>query len=128
MRERGFTLVELLFSLLIITIVVMTSLAVFVERQRRLRTANETILVYQAFANETEIRRRIDFNVLDAASPTFISDTSILRPLRPFTTLVEIENPRAGVKNVTMSVRWRNGEREAKLAIVRVNTGGTNLW
>jgi prepilin-type N-terminal cleavage/methylation domain-containing protein len=127
-RERGFTLVELLFSLLIITIVVMTSLAVFVERQRLLRTANETILVHQAFANETEIRRRIDFGLLDGAPSTFISDTSILGPLRPFTTLVEIENPRLGVKNVTMSVRWRNGEREAKLAIVRVNTGGTNLW
>jgi prepilin-type N-terminal cleavage/methylation domain-containing protein len=127
-RERGYTLVELLFALLIITIVVLTSLAAFAERQRRIRTANETILVYQTLANETEVRRRIDFAALDAAPNTFISDTALLTQLGPHTTLVEIENPRLGVKNVTMSVSWRNGERDAKLSIVRVDTGGTNLW
>jgi prepilin-type N-terminal cleavage/methylation domain-containing protein len=127
-RRRGYTLVELLFAILIITIVVMTSLAVFVERTRRLRTANETILVYQALANEAELRRRIDFAELDTAPATFISDTSLLGSLNPYTTNVAIDSPRVGVKNLTMSVMWRGGVREAKMTIVRVNTGGTNLW
>ena len=128
MRERGYTLVELLFAFLVITIVVMTSLAVFAERQRRIRTANETILVYQALANETEVRRRIEFSQLDTSSPLFISDTSVLGALHPYTTSVKVDAPRMGMRTVTMAVQWRNGEREAKLSIVRTDTGGTNLW
>jgi hypothetical protein len=29
---------------------------------------------------------------------------------------------------VTMTIRWNNGQREARLALVRVDTGGGNLW
>ena len=64
MRQRGFSLVELLFGLLILTIVITTSLAMFTERTKRLRQANETILVYQALANEAELQRRDTFDDL----------------------------------------------------------------
>jgi hypothetical protein len=32
------------------------------------------------------------------------------------------------VKNVTMTIRWNNGQRSAMLGLVRVDTGGGNLW
>ena len=59
MRQRGFTLIEVLIALLILAVVITTTLLVFVERTRRLQDATETILAYQALSNEGEVRRRI---------------------------------------------------------------------
>jgi len=131
-RQRGFTLVELLFAFAILTLVITMSLAAFVERTRRLRQAGEIILAYQALANEAEYRRRIDYRMLDPAAPTwspeFMSEVDILEPLQPFATVVSVKEVQPGVKNVLMTVRWNEGQREAKLELVRVDTGGTNLW
>ena len=128
MRQRGFTLVEVLAAVLILGIVITTTLAIFTERARRLQQANDTILAYQALANEAEVRRRIDFHSLDQSSSTFVSSTAILQPLAPFTTQVTVEDTSTDVKNVTMQVIWRKGRRVASLRLARVNTGGQNLW
>ena len=127
-KSRGFTLIEVLVALLVLTIVITTTIAMFVERHKRLRQANETILAYQALSNEAEIWRRIAFGQLDAQAITFQSDTAILRPLAPYTTSVHIDTPRADVKSVTFTIRWANTQREAKLSIVRADTGGNGLW
>jgi prepilin-type N-terminal cleavage/methylation domain-containing protein len=126
-KSRGFSLVEVLVGLLILTIVITTTIVMFTDRRRHLRQANETILAYQALSNETEIWRRIDFAQLDAQLPVFQSDTALLAPLAPFTTVVRVDAPRADVKNITLIVRWRNTQ-EAKLSIVRADTGGSGLW
>lgn len=126
--DRGFSLIEVLAALLILTLVITMSLAAFVERRKRQRQASEIVLAYQALANEAEYRRRIDFGALDSASPNFISDTALLAPLAPYGATVSVVRTSSHVKNVTMTVRWMNGAREAKLALVRVDTGGTNLW
>ncbi|PYQ31270.1 MAG: hypothetical protein DMF56_05050 [Acidobacteria bacterium] len=127
-REKGFSLIEVLAALLILTLIITMSLAAFVERNKRLRQASEIILAYQALANEAEYRRRIDFAQLETSKPQFISDTKVLAPLEPFTTVVTVQKTKPAVKNVTMTVRWNGGTREAALSLMRVDTGGTNLW
>ena len=127
-KARGFSLVEVLVGLLILTIVITTTIVMFTDRQRHLRQANETILVYQALSNEAEIWRRIDFAQLDSQQPVFQSDMSILQPLAPFSAAVKIDTPRADIKNVTFTVRWNKGQRQARLAILRADTGGSGLW
>ncbi|HEV8657938.1 MAG TPA: type II secretion system protein [Thermoanaerobaculia bacterium] len=125
--QRGFSLVELLFALLVLTIVITTTLAVFVERTRRLRQASETILAYQVLANEAELQRRIPFAAV-VPSATFNTDMGLLGAMQPVTTSIDVSSTQGGVKNVTMTIRWNRGQREAKLGIVRVDTGGGNLW
>jgi prepilin-type N-terminal cleavage/methylation domain-containing protein len=127
-RQRGFTLVEVLVAILILGIVITTSLAVFLERTKRQRQATETILAYQALANEAEVRRRIDFTQLDESPPVFMTDALILLPLEPVKTHVTIDQPSPDVKNITMQVIWQGGKRVATLHLSRVNTGGSNLW
>jgi prepilin-type N-terminal cleavage/methylation domain-containing protein len=126
--QRGFSLVELLVAFLILTLVITMSLAAFLERSRRLQQASEIILAYQALANEAEYRRRIDYQDLETAEVEFRSSTEILAPLQPFATIVSVTQSKPGVKNVLMTIRWRNGERQARLELVRADTGGTNLW
>ena len=128
MRQRGFSLVEILAALVILAIVITTTIAMFAERQRRLRQANETILAYQALANEAEYWRRIKFSDLDATPPVFESDTTILNPMQPYAASVRIDTPRPNVKNVTLSLTWNAGQSHASLALVRSDTGGGNLW
>lgn len=127
-RNRGFSLMELLAALLILTLVITTTIYMFTQRTQHLREANDTILSYQALANEAEIWRRISFANLDSSGTTFLSDTMILQPLAPYTTAVKVDNVRKDVKQVTLTVRWQNGKKQARLALIRVDTGGTNLW
>src|SRR5207247_9854005 len=84
-KSRGFTLIEVLVALLILTIVITTTIAMFVERHKRLRQANETILAYQALSNEAEIWRRIGFGQLDAQAVTLQPDPAIIAPPAPYT-------------------------------------------
>jgi prepilin-type N-terminal cleavage/methylation domain-containing protein len=125
-RQRGFSLLEVLVALLILTLVIMTTLAIFLEHNRRIRQANEIILAYQALANEAEIQRRVDFaNLKDEP---FASETNILKPLAPFTADVVVTDRRQNIKDVTMTITWRAGAKKAVLSMPRVNTGGSNLW
>ncbi len=126
-RQRGFSLVELLFALIVLTLVITTTLAVFTQRQKRLQQASETILAYQVLANEAEMQRRVPFNDI-LPSTMFLSSTDLLGPLKPYTIRVDVNQSKAGIKDVTMTITWRKGEREAKLALTRVDTGGGNLW
>ncbi len=125
--QRGFSLIELLFALLILTLVILTTLAMFAERNRRLQQASELILAYQALANESEVVRRVGYGQLELIDDDFSTDTTILRSLAPFATAVDVTVVRPGVKSVTLSIKWR-ADKEAKLSLLRVDTGGTNLW
>jgi len=114
-------------ALLILSIVITTSMAAFLERNRRLQQAREIIVAYQALSNEAEYWRRINYNSLET-DLNFRSDTSILSVLGVHGTVVNVEQTQPHVKNVTLTIRWMNGTRQARLAIVRVDTGGTSLW
>lgn len=126
-RQRGFSLVELLFALLVLSVVITTTLAVFVERTGRSQQASEIILAYQVLANEAELVRRVDYGQLDDLSDAFQSGTQLIHPLHPYETTVDVALLRPGVKSVTMTIRWR-ATREATLTLLRADTGGTNLW
>ena len=126
--DRGFSLVELLVAFLILTLVITMSMAAFVERNKRLQQAGEIILAYQALAHEAEYRRRMNYAGLEGEEPSFVSSTEVLAPLAPYATIVSVTQSKPGVKNVLMTIRWRNGERQARLELVRVDTGGSNLW
>lgn len=125
-RQRGFSLAEVLVGVLILGIVISTSLAVFVERRKRLQQASEVLLAYQVLANEAELQKRKNWD--DIAPGTFTSGTALLAAFDTPATIVSVKDVSSTVKNVMLTIRWKNGQREAKLEIVRVNTGGQPLW
>ena len=128
-RERGFTLIEVLAALLVLTFVITMTMWAFLERNRRLQQANEIMLAYQALANESEYWRRLDYATLETVQPPgFRSETTVLQPLAPFSTVVGVQVVKPGVKKVLLTIRWHSGEREAKLGVLRVDTGGGPLW
>lgn len=125
----GFTLIEVMAAMAIIGVVLLTSLAVFFERERRLRQAAETILVYQVLANEAEVLRTTPYgglSVLDGGP--FLSDTSILGTLSVATTSLQVDTPRPTLTTIEASVVWQGGAKQATITIIRSDTGGDNLW
>jgi Tfp pilus assembly protein PilE len=127
-HQRGLSLVELLFAFAILTLVILTSFAAFVERTRRQQQASEIILAHQALANEAEYRRRMTYSSLDSQPTEFVSDLSVLEPLQPYAAIVSVKQLQPGVKTVMLTIRWRDGVREARLELLRADTGGGNLW
>jgi Tfp pilus assembly protein PilV len=125
---------ELLAALLILGIVITTTIAMFAERQARLRDASETILAWQALSNEAEIWRRIDFASLDSASKTFRSDVAITKRLPDVAYEVAVTTPRTDIRQVTFTIIWNRAQRagskrrSAELSILRADTGGSGLW
>ena len=128
MRRRGFSFVEVLVALLVLAIVITTTIAMFAERQKRLRQAHETTLAYQVLSNEAELWRRIDFHSIDAQPLKFRSDTSLLAPMAPYVASVKIDTPRTDVRNIILTIRWDQAQHAASLALARADTGGSNLW
>ena len=131
-RQRGFSLVELIFALVILTIVILTTLSMFAERSRRLQQAGELMIAYQALSNQAELVRRMTYTQMDTYATTpedeFNVSASLLAVLSPYTTNIEVEVIRPEVKRVTMTVKWSKPERVASLELIRVDTGATNLW
>lgn len=124
----GFTLVEVLFGLLILGLVMTTSLAVFYEREKRIRFAEETVLVWQAIANEAELTRFEPWQSLgQIEQSSFRGDLEILSSLENLTTSVEVEQTAPKIKEVTLRVEWGEG-RSATSTVLRTDTGGSNLW
>ena len=129
-NERGFSLVEVLVALLILAVVITTTIAMFAERQKRIRQATETMLAYQALANEVEWWRRVDLNIVDDPNQQHFQQdsTALLAPLAPYVTSVKVDKTNDDVRQVTFTIRWDNARREAKLSSARVNTGANPLW
>ena len=129
-NERGFSLIEVLVALLILAIVITTTIAMFGERQKRMRQANETMLAYQVLANEVEYWRRQPLDFIDKTdNQKFQTSPALIQPLAPYVATVKVDKTNDDVRQVTLSIKWDSGKREAKLSIARVNTGGANpLW
>jgi prepilin-type N-terminal cleavage/methylation domain-containing protein len=126
-RQRGFSLIEVLAGLLILSIVVTTSLAVVYQREVRVRDAEALILVWQTIANEAELLRRVPYAALDARSgQQFATDVDLLSGINGATTSVTVAQAQPDVKEVVLTVTW--GERVARMSVLRTDTAGGNLW
>ncbi len=129
MREKGFSLVEVLAALLILAFVLTTSLLVFTQRQKRLRDADEMVVVWQALANEAEYVRLAPYSSFTSGTKReFESGTTLLKTLHRSETSVEAIDWKPGLKRVVLTVTWNGGARRARLTVVRAATPGGQFW
>lgn len=127
--SRGFTLIEVLVALLILTAVILTSLGVFVDRVRRMAEASEMSLAWQALANEAEAQRRHPFETLAPEQTVpFLTDPGSEGALEGAEGTVTVTQAGADVRALALRIEWRNGSRTAETIVYRTFTGGGDLW
>lgn len=127
--SRGLTVVEVLVSLLILSFIVTTSLAIFFDRHARLERAGHVVRAYQALANEAEVIRHVPYIDLEPGEiRTFQSGRDVLYGFNDLETLVKIQETSTGLKEVLLTVRWNRGRESAMLTVLRTDTGGGELW
>jgi prepilin-type N-terminal cleavage/methylation domain-containing protein len=125
----GFTLIEVLAALLILTLVILTSLTVFGDRARRVRDAGEMSLAWQGLANEAEARRRQPFDALEpGGTSAFLTDPSAEGALEEAAGEVSIDEEAPGVRTLVLRIEWRGGTKRAETTVYRTATGGGALW
>lgn len=126
---RGFSLVEVLAGLLILSFVITTSLGVFYERERTHRRAEEMMLAWQALANESELVRRTPWASLGALHlQPFRSDLELVDSLAGVSSRIEVSDSKPMLREVTLALTWDDGRGNATITVLRSDTGGTNLW
>jgi prepilin-type N-terminal cleavage/methylation domain-containing protein len=126
---RGFTLIEVLVALLILTLVILTSLGVFADRKRRVTEAGEMALAWQALANEAEARRRQPFEALAPAEGLpFLGDPAGESGLEGAEGAVTITDEGPNLRGLVLRIEWRDGARAAETVVYRSSTGGGSLW
>lgn len=126
---RGFTLVEMLVAILILTIVITTSLGILFDRRKRLQDATEMALAWQTIANEAEARRHQSIAALHPGLETsFLTDLSLLASLENPQARVSVVAEAAGVRRLDLRVEWKGGSRIARASVYRTHTGGSALW
>ncbi|HUF18681.1 MAG TPA: prepilin-type N-terminal cleavage/methylation domain-containing protein [Thermoanaerobaculia bacterium] len=127
--SRGFSLIEVLAGMLILSFVITTSLGVFYERERTHRRAEEMMLAWQVLSNESEIVRRIPFGHLDALHDgPFRSNLELLESLDSLSSRIEVTEARPRLKDVTLTLTWGGGRGHAAVTVLRSDTGGSSLW
>ncbi|HVT44028.1 MAG TPA: type II secretion system protein [Thermoanaerobaculia bacterium] len=128
-RLAGFTLVEILVALVILGLIVTTSLAIFYDRQKRLRAADEMIIAWQILANEAEVWRHRPYDSLvPGASSAFLSDPELLAQLPGAKASAAIEHSGPALRSIHLTIHWSDSAKKAEVAVLRSDTGGGSLW
>ncbi|HEU5162667.1 MAG TPA: prepilin-type N-terminal cleavage/methylation domain-containing protein [Thermoanaerobaculia bacterium] len=127
--SSGFTLIEVLVGLLVLTIVILTSLAVFADRSRRMSEAGEMALAWQVLANEAEAQRRQPFGALATADGvSFLTDPTGGGALKDAAGKITVTEEGPYLRALAMRIEWGGGTRSAETIVYRASTGGGTLW
>ncbi|HXI12844.1 MAG TPA: hypothetical protein VNM92_09365 [Thermoanaerobaculia bacterium] len=68
------------------------------------------------------------FASLTAGRHPFTADHPLMAKLPDKHSSIEITEKAVDTRELLLSIRWRQGKRTAQMTIVRVGTGGDNLW
>ncbi|MGA7616038.1 MAG: type II secretion system protein [Thermoanaerobaculia bacterium] len=127
--QRGFTMVEILVSLLILALIVTTSLGIFYDRSARLRRAEQTIFAWQVLGDEAEYLRHVEYAGLTVTTALpFQTGQKLLARLPNAKATLSIEQTAPDVKTAHLSIIWEGKSSPVTVDVIRTDTGGSNLW
>ena len=124
--RSGFTLIEVVFALAILSFVLLATVLTLAARKEGDRRAEQQMRIWQVIENEAEMRRFTPYASLKhGAELPFESDLAILEGLEA-EARVRVEETVPNLKVVTIEVVY--GGRRASLDVYRAQTGRGSLF
>jgi len=125
-KEGGFTLIEVLITILVFTVGLSILLSVFVYGFNLLSRMKQTALASQCAQEEIELIRNMAFDEILNLETSFINDSlSLLRNSRGTLTIEDSEGD--DIKKLTVSVIWAyRGRQRQKDVVTYITRKGIN--
>lgn len=116
-REGGFSLIEVILTIMIITVALTALLSIFIYGFRILTKMKQVALATQCIQEEIELIRAMSYDDILNLGTTFTHDNLLL--LDNGSGLLALEDSEGSdIKKLTVSVTWNWGEMEMQKDIV----------
>lgn len=125
-KKGGFTLIEVLITLMILTVVLTTLLSCFIQAFDILTRMKQMTIATQSIQNELELIRSMHYSDILSLDDTFTNDS--LSYLENSSGIIDLEDSvGAEIKKLTVSVTWiYRGRQMQKEIVTYVTKKGIN--
>lgn len=125
-KQKGFSLIEVLITILLLAFVLMTLISVFIYGFNLLSKTKQTTLATQIAQEEVELIRNMPFDDILTLSPSFSHDSLSLLEGSEGSLAIE-EGPGDDIKKLTVRVRWvYRGNNMIKDVVTYITREGIN--
>ncbi len=125
-KEEGFTLVEVLVTIVVVAVALMALLSVFIYGFNLLSRMKQTAIATQCAQEELENIRNLTFDEILALGPSFTNDSLTLLENSSGVRTIE-DSVGADIKKLTISVFWTyRGQSMRKDIVTYITREGIN--
>ncbi len=125
-KEEGFTLVEILVTIVVVAVALMALLSVFIYGFNLLSRMKQTAIATQCAQEELENIRNLTFDEILALGPSFTNDSLTLLENSSGVRTVE-DSVGEDIKKLTISVFWTyRGQNMRKDIVTYITREGIN--
>jgi len=125
-KEKGFTLVEILVTIVVVAVALMALLSVFIYGFNLLSRMKQTAIATQCAQEELENIRNLTYDEILALGPSFTNDNlTLLQNSSGVRTVEDSVGP--DIKKLTLSVFWTyRGQNMRKDIVTYITREGIN--
>jgi prepilin-type N-terminal cleavage/methylation domain-containing protein len=125
-KEKGFTLVEILITIVVVAVALMALLSVFIYGFNLLSRMKQTAIATQCAQEELENIRNLTYDEILALGPSFTNDSLTLLENSSGVRTVE-DSVGEDIKKLTISVFWTyRGQNMRKDIVTYITREGIN--
>jgi prepilin-type N-terminal cleavage/methylation domain-containing protein len=125
-KEEGFTLVEVLVTIVVVAVALMALLSVFIYGFNLLSRMKQTAIATQCAQEELENIRNLTFDEISALGPSFTNDSLTLLENSSGVRTIE-DSVGEDIKKLTISVFWTyRGQSMRKDIVTYITREGIN--
>jgi len=121
MKEKGFTLIEVMIALIIFSIGALSIAGMFIIGEKGIKNGMKSFMAVQAAKAQMEILRHSDMN----DSPNDNCSTLSLSNIQ-CTWSIKKDTPEEGLSLIEVIATWFEGEKERELVLTTIRFDGNN--
>lgn len=108
LRPRGLTVIEIMIAVAVFAVAIVTIIGVYPVSARAARQAQGHLVATNLAEKELEFSRAMDYDAIETRSEQYLMEfeSNGARTQIDFTTEVEVQEPRTGLKQIVVTVNY----------------------